>query len=111
MPKGKKGFQPGRTKTGGRLPGTKNKITPMIEELERLKCSPLAELVKYLKDDEVSKSTKIKILSELLKYLYPQQKSMDLNFDNELNVAQEVKIKQSDVKQAIQDIHSLIDNQ
>lgn len=107
----KNGFQPGHKKVGGRLPGTKNKITPMTAELAKLKCSPLKELIKYLKDDEVSKSTKIKILTELLKYLYPQQKSMDLNFDNELNVAQEVKIKQSDVKQAIEDIHSLIDNQ
>ena len=75
------------TKTGGRKKGTPNKRTlNFIDNLNDY--DPLKSLLKIVQDDNTPLDTRIKINLDLLPYIYPKRKSIDMN-SNEMP---EVKI-------------------
>ena len=66
------------TKTGGRKKGTPNKITlNFIDNLNDY--DPLKSLLKIVQDDNTPLDTRIKINLDLLPYIYPKRKSIDMN--------------------------------
>lgn len=72
-------FTKGHLKKGGRKKGTPNKRTADI--IERLKdtdiVGSLIEIAQNTNKDEI----KITVYKELLKYIYPQRKAIDMNAD------------------------------
>lgn len=69
-------FEKGHTKTGGRQKGTPNKKT--VEFIEALGgFDPVEELKKlFINTDD--NTLKAKICLELMRYIYPQRKAIDL---------------------------------
>lgn len=66
------------TKTGGRKKGTPNKRTlNFIDNLNDY--DPLKSLLKIVQDDNTPLDTRIKINLDLLPYIYPKRKSIDMN--------------------------------
>ena len=80
-------FQKGRTKTGGRAKGTPNKKTTELMELLG-DYNPIVRLIEIAKDENTSLDMQVKINLDLLPYIYPKRKSIDMN-SNEMP---EVKI-------------------
>ena len=80
-------FQKGRTKTGGRAKGTPNKKTTELMELLG-DYNPIQRLIEIAKDENTSLDMQVKINLDLLPYIYPKRKSIDMN-SNEMP---EVKI-------------------
>ena len=80
-------FQKGRTKTGGRAKGTPNKKTTELIELLG-DYNPIVRLIEIAKDENTSLDMQVKINLDLLPYIYPKRKSIDMN-SNEMP---EVKI-------------------
>ena len=80
-------FQKGRTKTGGRAKGTPNKKTTELIELLG-DYNPIIRLIEIAKDENTSLDMQVKINLDLLPYIYPKRKSIDMN-SNEMP---EVKI-------------------
>lgn len=70
----------GSKKSGGRVKGTPNKRTlDLLDRIQELDWDPLQELYLLISDPEVSKSEKILINKEMLQYLYPKRKAIDLD--------------------------------
>ena len=66
------------TKTGGRKKGTPNKRTlNFVDNLNNY--DPLKSLLKIVKDENTPLDTRIKINLDLLPYIYPKRKSIDMN--------------------------------
>nr|BAH89625.1 hypothetical protein [uncultured bacterium]BAH90129.1 hypothetical protein [uncultured bacterium] len=66
-------------KTGGRQKGTPNKRTEALAEaLEEHGCDPVAALVRIAQDAETPRELRARILSDLLPYLYPRRKAIEL---------------------------------
>ena len=80
-----------KTKTGGRKKGTPNKKT--IEFIEALKgFDPVVELTKLYKNTK-DDGIKLGVLKEMLKYIYPQRKAVEMSkVETENNEPIEVKI-------------------
>lgn len=71
-----KGFQKGSKKIGGRAKGTPNKKTlNFIDELGNFK--PVQELLNLFATTE-DDILKFSILKEILKYVYPQRKAVEM---------------------------------
>lgn len=75
MPSGSK---PGERR-GGRAPGTPNKRTlHLLDRLTELGCDPLESLVTIALDPATDLALRVRILSDLLPYLYPKRKAVEL---------------------------------
>ena len=72
-------FQKGRAKTGGRVAGTKHKITRDVAGLlDKLNCNPLEGLATIANDPNVDTAIRARCHSELAKYIAPQLKAIEL---------------------------------
>lgn len=75
-------FQKGKEKTGGRKKGTPNKKTADI--MERLKgVDIVGELLEIARTTE-KEDTKVTVYKELMKYVYPQRKAVEIANEVEL---------------------------
>ena len=75
------------TKTGGRKKGTPNKKTTELMELLG-DYNPIVRLIEIAKDENTSLDMQVKINLDLLPYIYPKRKSINMNS----NETPEVKI-------------------
>ena len=66
------------TKTGGRKKGTPNKKTTELMELLG-DYNPIVRLIEIAKDENTSLDMQVKINLDLLPYIYPKRKSIDMN--------------------------------
>lgn len=77
-------FQKGHTKTGGRKKGTPNKKT--LDIMERLKgvdlVGEMLEIAKSAEKDEL----KVAVYKELMKYVYPQRKAVDIGVNESAGI-------------------------
>lgn len=75
-------FQKGRAKTGGRKKGTPNKKTK--ELMEVLGSFDPAEKLVQIYNETDNLELKAGICKDLLKYIYPQRKAVEMTGDIEL---------------------------
>ena len=66
------------TKTGGRAKGTPNKKTTELIELLG-DYNPIVRLIEIAKDENTSLDMQVKINLDLMPYIYPKRKSIDMN--------------------------------
>jgi hypothetical protein len=67
-------------KTGGRGPGVKNRRTQELESrLEALGVDPVLGLAEIAKDPTVSVDLRARVNIELMAYLYPKRKALDVS--------------------------------
>lgn len=86
-------------KTGGRQKGTPNKKTQALSAtLEKYNHDPVEALILAALDTELDIPLKIKINMELMQYIYPKRKAMELSGDpdNPLETSLTVKFKDVD---------------
>ena len=77
MPKGVKGFQKGRTKTGGRETGTPNKPKPYALFLQEfMQADKELFMQDFMKLDE---KDRCQVRANIYKYVAPALSSMDVN--------------------------------
>ena len=75
-------------KTGGRVAGTPNKRTQDLQErLEALGVDPLEGLALIAKDTSTPLELRAKVQSDLLQYLYPKRKALDVGSSNQQPVS------------------------
>ena len=75
-------------KTGGRVSGTPNKRTQDLQDrLEALGVDPLEGLALIAKDVTAPLELRAKVQSDLLQYLYPKRKSLDVGASNQQPVS------------------------
>lgn len=73
----------GLPKTGGRTKGTPNRATLALrEKLEAIGCDPFIELAKMGMNDKNSGELRERCLNDLLPYLYPKRKPVDMSSDD-----------------------------
>lgn len=66
-------------RTGGRQPGTPNKrTTELAARLAELGLDPLEGLAKIAQDPATEPGLRAKVLSDLMPYLYPRRKAVEL---------------------------------
>lgn len=76
-------FQKGKAKTGGRKKGTPNKRTKELAEVLGA-FDPAEKLVQiYNETDDLD--LKAQICRDLLKYVYPQRKAVEMSADVDIN--------------------------
>ena len=68
-------------KTGGRKKGTPNKKTTELMELLG-DYNPIQRLIEIAKDENTSLDMQVKINLDLLPYIYPKRKSIDMILSN-----------------------------
>lgn len=79
-------FQKGRTKTGGRTKGTKNKLNLGVEDaLNKRGIDCVEEMLKIAETTE-KEEIRLTVYKELIKYVYPQRKAVEFTQDIELPV-------------------------
>ena len=67
-------------KTGGRVAGTPNKRTvELIERLDALGCDPLEGLARIAADPATDTALRARVYADLLPYLYPKRKAVELS--------------------------------
>jgi hypothetical protein len=72
----------GLPKTGGRKKGTPNRATlTLVEKLDGVGCDPVVELAKIAMDEKNPIEIRVRCLSEILPYLYPKRKPVDVSTD------------------------------
>ena len=75
-------------KTGGRIAGTPNKRTQDLQQrLEALGVDPLEGLALIAKDTSAPLELRAKVQSDLLQYLYPKRKALDVGSSNQQPVS------------------------
>ena len=78
-------FIKGHRKIGGRRKGTPNKKTSEI--IERLKDEDIVGSLLEIANTTEKEEIKLKVYIELMKYVYPQRKAVDLNAaDNDYTI-------------------------
>jgi hypothetical protein len=66
-------------KTGGRQKGTPNKRTQeLAERMDELGCDPAAALIGIAQDPDTSRELRARIFGDLLPFLYPRRKAVEL---------------------------------
>jgi hypothetical protein len=66
-------------KTGGRTAGTPNRRTAdVVGRLESLGCDPLEGLATIAADPNTDTALRARVLADLLPYLYPKRKALEL---------------------------------
>jgi hypothetical protein len=74
-------FQPGRTKTGGRTEGTPNKATnDLLNKCQEAGIDPWKEILSIAADR--GHPDRFNALKEILPYLYPKRKAIEVTQDN-----------------------------
>ena len=68
-------------KTGGRKKGTPNKKTTELMELLG-DYNPVTRLIEIAKDENTPLDMQVKINLDLMPYIYPKRKSIDMNTDD-----------------------------
>jgi hypothetical protein len=69
---------PGLPKTGGRQPGTPNRITKEARvRLEELGCDPIESMVRIANDPHVSPELRGKMFAELAGYIHPKRRAVE----------------------------------
>jgi len=81
-------FEKGHIKTGGRKKGTPNKRTADI--IERLEGVDIVGELLHIAKTSKKEDTKVIVYKELMKYVYPQRKAVEIAGEVELP---EIKIK------------------
>jgi len=72
------GSQPGERR-GGRTAGTPNKRTvELVERLAELACDPVEGLVRIANDPATDAALRARVYADLLPYLFPRRKSVEL---------------------------------
>jgi hypothetical protein len=70
-------FQKGHTKTGGKVIGSKHKITRDVAKLlDELGCNPLEGLATIANDPAAPVAVRSKCFADLAKYVHPQLQSV-----------------------------------
>ena len=65
-------------KTGGRQPGSKNRInTEAHVRLEELGCDPIEGMVRIANDPDVSPELRGKMFAELAGYIHPKRRAVE----------------------------------
>ena len=78
-------------KTGGRRAGTPNRRTlELVERLEQLGCDPLAAVANIASDASIAPELRLRAAGELLPYLYPRRKAVDLSVESHNAPVQEL---------------------
>ena len=71
-------------KTGGRIAGTPNKRTQDLQDrLEALGVDPLEGLAQIAKDDTAPLELRAKVQMDLMSYLYPRRKALEVGSSNQ----------------------------
>lgn len=78
-------FKKGREKTGGRKKGTKNKLNLGVEEALELKGINCVDEMLLIAQKTDKEDIKLAVYKELLKYVYPQRKAVDVSADIDMN--------------------------
>ena len=76
-------------KTGGRVAGTPNRKTAdLLERLDQLGVDPLDGLAAIAKDETAPLELRVKIQLDLLGYIFPKRKALDLRSteNNSVNI-------------------------
>ena len=67
-------------RTGGRKPGVPNKRTvELAERLDALGLDPVLGLAKIAEDPTASLELRAKVLADLMSYMYPRRKALDVS--------------------------------
>jgi hypothetical protein len=67
-------------KTGGRMAGTPNRKTAdLLERLDSLGVDPVSGLAAIAKDEAAPIELRARVQMELMTYIYPKRKSLDLS--------------------------------
>ena len=67
-------------KTGGRAAGTPNKRTAdLADRLKALKCDPVKGLAAIAADPATDTALRARVYADLLPYLYPKRKAVELS--------------------------------
>jgi hypothetical protein len=73
-------FQKGRAKTGGKVKGSKHKITrDLVALLDELKCNPIEGMAKIATDEKIDIAIRLRAHAEVAKYVHPQLKAIELS--------------------------------
>lgn len=79
-------FKKGRKKTGGRQKGVKNKLNlGVAETLESMGIDCVEEMLKIAEETE-KEEVRLTVYKELLKYVYPQRKAVEMSGNEGLEV-------------------------
>lgn len=90
-------------KTGGRTKGTPNKRTAdVIDRLERLGCDPLEGLARIAMDPESPPELRGRLYAELLQYVAPKRRALDVNASEAPPISIRIGIPQATVPNAVQ---------
>ncbi len=74
-------FAKGKPKTGGRKPGTRNKITSDISyTLSRLGCDPITGMAKIAlsKSKKIDDALRLRAFAELAQYVFPKRRAVEI---------------------------------
>lgn len=72
-------FAKGRNKTGGRKPGSINKITSDIAfALGKLGCDPIVGMAKIAMDKKNDVTVRLRAYAEVAQYQYPKRRSVEI---------------------------------
>jgi len=75
----KKGRKPGLPKTGGRKPGSLNKITADIQHaLSLLKCDPIVGMARIAMNTKNDIALRARMYAELAQYIYPKRRAVEI---------------------------------
>lgn len=70
-------FQKGHIKTGGRKPGSINKLTQEARDrLDQLKCDPITGMARIAMDRKAPLELRGRMYAELAQYAYPKLRSV-----------------------------------
>lgn len=84
---GKVGRPPGQPKSGGRKKGTPNRLTQDVaERLAALGCDPLEGMARLAMDPQSSPEFRFRCYAELLPYVYPKRKPMEIETETPADV-------------------------
>ena len=77
-------FQKGREKTGGRQKGTKNKLNLGVEDALNARGIDCVEEMLKIAQTTDKEDIRLTVYKELLKYVYPQRKAVEIANEVEL---------------------------
>lgn len=81
-------------KTGGRVAGTPNKRTAeLMQRLAELECDPLEGLARIAADPATDPALRARIYADLLPYLYPKRKAVELTGGEDGQALQSVRVQ------------------
>src|SRR5690349_21126382 len=89
-------------KTGGRRAGTPNRRTvELSDRLTELGVDPVAQLAQIALDDDAAAELRARVACELLAYLYPKRRALDVNAGSQQPVSIHIGIPVKAVAPAV----------